>query len=211
MTEQEGVIKYVLDFVEADPDMVDISALTAWRAVLMDLGMVGQDPERYQGLGFGNLSMRTPAGFLITGSQTGARQRLMIADHAEVTGWDLTDNRLAARGRTKPSSEALTHAAVYDARHDVDFVFHGHSPDIWNAAAELGIQITDASVPYGTPAMAVAVRDRLAGAADCGLLAMGGHEDGIVAWGREANDTGLAIVGTFAEALIRREAAGSRD
>ena len=60
------------------------------------------------------------------------------------------------------------------------------------AAAALGIPITDASVPYGTPAMAAEVA-RLYATSDMAqrrIFSMGGHEDGIVAFGESAEDSG---------------------
>ena len=72
MTEREGVIKYSLDFTDGvlgEPASLDV--LDAWRSIFKDTGLLGEDPGRYGGYGFGNLSVRTDRGFLITGSQTG--------------------------------------------------------------------------------------------------------------------------------------------
>ena len=71
MTEREGVIKYSLDFTEGvlgEPASLEV--LNAWRSIFKDTGLLGEDPGRYGGYGFGNLSVRTERGFLITGSQT---------------------------------------------------------------------------------------------------------------------------------------------
>ncbi|MEX2326495.1 MAG: hypothetical protein WD558_02085, partial [Pseudomonadales bacterium] len=64
--ETEGVIKFDLAFTRQRHDHADVSQLAIWRRLLMDKGLLGQSPERYGGLGFGNLSMRTQAGFLIS-------------------------------------------------------------------------------------------------------------------------------------------------
>lgn len=201
MSETEGVVKYRLAFHESDLSGIDIGFLNCWRELLARLQLVGQHEGRYGGLGFGNLSMRTGAGFLITGTQTGAIERLILADYAEVTGWCLEENAIEAQGRVRPSSEALTHAAIYDAREAVNFVFHCHSPDIWRVAANLGMMVTDSTIPYGTPAMAREVAVKLA-QMDCpDILAMGGHEDGIVAFGGDADTTGLLVVHYLARAM----------
>lgn len=152
--ETEGVIKFELAFTPRRHDHTDILALTTWRRVLMQKGLLGQAADQYGGLGFGNVSMRTTAGFLISGSQTGHLVDVSAADFAEVTAWDIDRNWLAARGMTQPSSESLTHAAVYELGPDFKYVFHIHSPQIWQQAAALGLAETRASVAYGSPAMA---------------------------------------------------------
>lgn len=201
MSETEGVIKYKLSFRETDLTNVDAGFVNCWRELLMRLELVGQHAGRYGGLGFGNLSMRTGQGFLITGTQTGAIPQLTLADYAEVTGWRLEENVIEAKGRIRPSSEALTHAAIYDACEYANFVFHCHSPDMWHAASKLGLIMTDPEIPYGTPSMAREVALKLAGM-DCpGILAMGGHEDGIVAFGREADTTGMLVIQYLARAM----------
>jgi len=72
----EGVIKFHLDFREGPaPAERLLLELNAWRARFLELGLIGQDPERYEGYGFGNLSRRLPGqgenAFLISGTQTG--------------------------------------------------------------------------------------------------------------------------------------------
>ena len=72
MIEREGVIKYSLEFTDGVvAETASLSVLDAWRSIFKDTGLLGEDPGRYGGYGFGNLSVRTDRGFLITGSQTG--------------------------------------------------------------------------------------------------------------------------------------------
>ncbi|MEX2489366.1 MAG: class II aldolase/adducin family protein [Pseudomonadales bacterium] len=194
MSEAEGVIKYELSFQQTDLPDVDISLINCWRELLVQLDLVGQHPGRYGGLGFGNLSMRTPDGFLITGTQTGGIQQLSLSDYALVTSWHLEDNIIEAKGQVRPSSEALTHAAIYTNCAQANFVFHCHSPRIWQVAGNIGLMITDATVPYGTPAMAREVALKLRERGSPAIMAMGGHEDGIVAWGEDADAAGLLLV-----------------
>lgn len=200
MSETEGVIKYELSFQEADLPDTDISLINCWRELLVQLDLVGQDPGRYGGLGFGNLSMRTRDGFLITGTQTGGVRQLCLGDYALVTSWHLEDNMIEAKGQVKPSSEALTHAAIYANSPAANFVFHCHSPRIWQMAGNIGLTVTDADVPYGTPAMAREVALKLERMGSPGIMAMGGHEDGVVAWGEDADATGLLLVQCLARA-----------
>ena len=58
---REGVIKFDLDYREGPPVSADyLTELNAWRTIFCRLGLLGQDPARYGGLGFGNLSRRYP-------------------------------------------------------------------------------------------------------------------------------------------------------
>ena len=86
--------------------------LAAWREVLARLGLLGQDPERYGGAGYGNASARlgplggAPRGqrrFLVTGTQTGGRRRLSLADFCVVERWDIARNRIESWGPVPPS------------------------------------------------------------------------------------------------------------
>ncbi|TNE41347.1 MAG: class II aldolase/adducin family protein [Alphaproteobacteria bacterium] len=199
MAEQEGVIKYQLDHEEAPlPDAMDIEPLVLWREKLVECGLVGQDPERYDGYGFGNLSMRLDEGFLITGSQTGEVKDFQIEHFAWVRQADPEENRVLSLGQTPPSSESLTHAAVYAALPEVRFVFHAHSPDIWRRASELHVPET-APVPYGTPEMAREVARLLALAETRAqrLFTMAGHEDGVLSFGATAIEAGEALLGAL--------------
>ncbi len=200
MAEQEGVIKFELTHEAIELLSLDISSLSAWRLILNQLGLVGQDPDRYGGLGFGNLSQRTSHGFLISGSQTGAIDDPGPEHYAEVVDWDVGSNLVQSRGQVEPSSESLTHAVIYDLNPAVSFVFHVHSPDIWQMADRLGLPGTPPDVAYGTVAMAEAVRDLFPGDAAEGLLVMRGHEDGVVSFGPSAKAAGEPLVEAQAQA-----------
>jgi len=198
MTEQEGVIKYRLVFRETaamrDHNFDD---LNFWHAKFKRAGILGQDPNRYQGLGFGNLSQRIDREtFLISGTQTGYLNHLSADDYALVTHTDIKNNRIEAEGLIKPSSESLTHAAIYALDDCIQFVFHVHSPKLWHSRSKLGMAQTEPDVEYGTPAMAEEIkRLRDAGGFQVGnLLAMVGHEDGIISFGATANDAGDLIM-----------------
>ncbi len=200
MAEQEGVIKFNLEFSEKPLPSVDVAELSAWRSILKALGLVGQTPERYDGYGFGNISMRCEAGFVISGTQTGDLEAVSLDDYAICHDWDLTQNRVSGFGLVKPSSESLSHAAVYDVHEEVICALHAHSPDIWRQARKLGIAITDEAVAYGTPEMADEVRRHITGMALPGIFSMGGHEDGIFTFGRSLASAGALMVSELARA-----------
>lgn len=199
MAETEGVIKYRLEWEET-PAIApfDFSALTLWHKRLKDAGLLGQDPERYDGYGFGNISERLNQwSYLISGTQTGHLDVLGPQNYAVVVQALIEDNRIISQGPVRPSSEALTHAAIYALDPDIRFVFHIHSPDIWRARTQVGLPETAADIPYGTPQMAAEVKRLFdEGAfAETTVLAMAGHEDGIIGFGSTADEAGEGIMG----------------
>lgn len=211
LPETEGVIQFTAAHTMASlpaPAAAVVPALSAWRSVMKRLGHVGQDPARYGGYGFGNLSARLPRdaagmerGFVVTGSQTGHVARATAAHHAWVQSWALAENRVVSVGPAMPSSESLTHGAIYHAVPGARAVLHAHCPAIFAAASALGLPVTPAAVGYGTPAMAEAVAARVdAGRAD-GVVVMGGHEDGVLAFGATLDHAGAVLTAALAAAL----------
>ena len=143
--------------------------------------------------------------FLVTGSGTGARPHLDPPHYARVVGWSLEGNSVQSVGPAAPSSESMTHAAIYQAAPAVNWVFHGHCPEIWERTDELDLPATPPDVEYGTPAMAAAVRALVERhGADGLVLAMAGHRDGVIAMGATAAAAGGAQVAVLARALAPR-------
>lgn len=210
--EREGVIKFALDYQPgpafAGPELVE---LNAWRQILWQLGLIGRDPQRYQGLGYGNLSRRTGtfAGdphqrrFLISGTQTGGLERLGAEHYVQVLECCPEANSVRAVGPIRPSSEALTHGALYAVDNHLKAVLHVHSPEIWQAALQLGLPVTDHRVPYGTPEMAAEMQRLYADdhVRSGGIIVMGGHPDGLVTFGAGLAVAGGILVKTYAAAL----------
>jgi ribulose-5-phosphate 4-epimerase/fuculose-1-phosphate aldolase len=212
----EGVIRFAVEHRSAPLEVrrygETARLLAAWREVLARLGLIGRDPARYQGLGYGNLSARVPPfgdvgrgrrSFLVTGSQTGGRTRLSLDDFCLVERYDLALQRVWSTGSPPPSSESLTHAALYDVAPAVRVVLHGHAPELWRHARALGIPITHPDVPNGTAEMAREVQRlyRESTLTSTGILAMGGHEDGVIALGATAAEAGGTLVRHLARAL----------
>jgi hypothetical protein len=198
--ETEGVIRFQLEF---EPDKLDIAhligPLNAWRSLLFRLGWIGQDANRYGGLAYGNVSLRLDQQqFLISATQTGGRELLGPDDYCLVTDFHIAANRIQARGQNPPSSESLTHAAIYGARDEVQCVLHVHAPLMWDKAADLGLAVTPGDAPYGTPAMAMALR-ACALNDSTGPICMGGHQDGVMAFGLDPSLAAWALL----EAEIR--------
>jgi len=208
--QKDGVIKFELVFSAAEPvAMSRLQELNKWRSLLWRHRLIGQDPARYEGYGFGNVSQRiepfdTGCGervFVISGTQTGELEELDNKHYAIVSVWDAAHNKVIASGPVKPSSESLTHAMIYDLDDEARVVLHVHSPDIWKSAAARNIPLTGASVEYGTPAMAQEVRRLFneTSVQQSGIFAMGGHEDGIVSFGPGVEQAGQNLLQALAE------------
>jgi len=189
MTETEGVIQYDLVYRRGDlPAAFDPAPLFAAFLACRSRQLVGQSPSRYGGYAYGNISLRVNPGFVISGTQTGGKPALDRQDLAWVTECDAAANRVVATGPARPSSESMSHGEVYRASDDIGAVIHVHSPSLWDAAARLGLPTTNPAAGYGTPAMALEICRLLDAQPVTGMLAMGGHEDGIIAYGATMAD-----------------------
>lgn len=208
MTGSEGVIKFDLDVRPGPAPPADwLRELDAWRELFRRLGLLGQDPRRYEGYGFGNLSRRRPGtgdhSFVISATQTGGKPRLAPADYVLVLECDPARNRVRATGASRPSSEALSHAVIYQTCAAINWVMHLHSPEIFHAAPRLGLPGTDPAASYGSVEMASEISHmaRQAPQGEPQLLVMAGHQDGILAWGDDAEAVGNLVVTTLSRAL----------
>lgn len=207
MNTAEGVIKYQLHHVDqAVAKDFPLAELNAWRSVMMKLDLIGQDPARYHGYGFGNLSQRIEPGspqFIVSGTQTGHLSQLRRMDYCLITQADLAGNQIYAQGLCKPSSEALTHASVYLQDANTNAVIHVHSAEIWRNTQPLKLAHTAADVAYGTPEMAIAVADlfKTQSWQQTTVFTLLGHEDGVIAFGASLAEAGQALIQQLALAL----------
>ncbi len=222
MIPQEGVIKFRAEHTrrELAARRVGETAcrLIAWREIMALTGLVGRDPRRYEGAAYGNVSARLgppSAGlgrrsFLITGTQTSDKRCLGLDDFAVVERFDFARNRVRSYGPAEPSSESMTHGAIYDLGPHIRCVLHAHSPILWRRARHLRLPTTAEQVPYGTPEMAYEVQRlyRETVLPERPILAMGGHEDGIVVFGRTTEETGQVLLKWLARAYELECAAG---
>lgn len=212
---QEGVIQFQIDhqqkslsrssFIESYP------ILLSWRDLLAKLQLIGEDEMRYQGAGYGNLSMRfsapsKPRGercFYITASQTSGLEKIS-ADHlVEVKKYSLTENKIVSAGQYKPSSESLTHGAIYDLSPQIRAVIHVHSPKIWRNASRLKLPISDSQASFGTIAMAYAAQKlyQHSHLPEVQIFAMGGHEDGVIAFGKSLDEAAQRLIQYWTKAI----------
>jgi L-ribulose-5-phosphate 4-epimerase len=160
----------------------------AYRRKLLQLRLIGANSN---GVGFGNLSIRDGVtnNFYITGSATGGIPELTLADCARVVAYDFKRNQLQYEGSAIPSSESLTHAAVYEADAATGAVIHCHASKLWAALLNQA-PTSSKAVDYGTPEMAYEIA-RLFKVTDIRtrkILVMAGHEGGILAFGRNLEE-----------------------
>ncbi len=205
MMPAEGIIQFNLSLQKTGALNEEwIGRVQPWRHILFQLQLIGQSQDRYDGYGYGNISERLKKSvpdhalrsFVISGSQTGHLSDLTVDHYALVTGWNLENNAIDSTGPCHPSSESLTHAAVYEADKSVNAVIHVHSPELWHRSQELGIPATSPHIRCGTPDMAQEVLRLLSCAAyrSLGVFAMGGHEDGMVSFGEDIMAAGLRLI-----------------
>jgi len=165
-----------------------LAELNAYRRKLLDLRLIGVDPN---GIGFGNLSVRDGATdrFYITGSATGGIHELTLADCAKVVACDFERNRVRYEGSALPSSESLTHAAVYESDATAGAVIHCHDSKLWAAVLNKA-PTTSKTADYGTHEMAneimklfkrIEVQSRK-------IVVMAGHEAGILTFGKDLEE-----------------------
>ncbi|MDD1627903.1 MAG: class II aldolase/adducin family protein [Methylococcaceae bacterium] len=207
MKEQEGVIKYQLEHTQTPiSEKFSLIEINAWRTIIFRLGLIGQNPERYDNLGFGNISERLnpqSSQFIISGSQTGHIEQLSQEHYCLVVKADPRKNRIQSCGLYKPSSESLTHASIYAQDSTIQAVIHVHSPEIWDNTVALNLPHISADIPYGTVEMATAVERLFQSGSlqQTSLFTMLGHEDGVVSFGRNMPEAAWELVKYLALAI----------
>ena len=165
-----------------------LADLNVCRQKLLKLRLMGLDSS---GIGFGNLSVRDDAtrNFYITGSATGGLPELTSRDCVRVVGYDFARNWVSYEGAAIPSSESLTHAAIFESNPSTSAVIHCHDSVLWEALLDRA-PTTSKAVAYGTPEMAYEIMRLFKGndVPSRKILVMAGHEAGIVTFGKNLED-----------------------
>jgi len=107
-----------------------------------------------------------------------------------VVAFDFARNWLCYEGAAIPSSESLTHAAIYESDASTSAVIHCHDSVLWRTLLDRA-PTTSKAVAYGTPEMAYEIM-RLFTESDLRsrqIFVMAGHEGGIVAFGKNLEET----------------------
>jgi L-ribulose-5-phosphate 4-epimerase len=185
----EGYIKFkcIWEQKEIQIEQSIFEQFETARTRLYDLGLIGIYPD---GIGFGNISVKSDksSSFIITGSATGQFEKLKSSHYALVTGYNFAKNTILCTGQTKASAESLSHAAVYESVPEVGAVVHVHSLWLWEKLLN-NLPTTSGEIEYGTPEMAVAIQNLISGMRkDEKLIVMGGHREGILAFGSNLSE-----------------------
>jgi L-ribulose-5-phosphate 4-epimerase len=195
----EGYIKYQCHWSQIDAIAAsDIQELNSWRKQLYQLGLIG---EYDNGIGFGNLSIRLPQSnqLIISGTQTGGIPNLTAQHYTKVINYDWQQNYVTCQGLIQASSETLTHAAIYHALPEINAVVHVHHQLLWEEL--LGrVPTTNPDCAYGTPEMAEEIV-RLCQqpvTQQAKIIAMSGHESGILTFGFDLNQASETLLQHFA-------------
>lgn len=192
----EGYVKYQSDWSEGPaPDPAAALHLEEWRGRLFAAGLIGHYEDL--GIGFGNISIRCGESeqFLITGTQTGHIETTTEQHYSLVTEYDIERNQIRCRGPIQASSEAMTHAAIYELEPSIAAVVHVHSKLLWDHHLNT-LPTTSPKVAYGTPEMAKEFR-RLYAETNFGLqgiAVMGGHEEGLITTGKSLPQAAARIL-----------------
>ncbi len=185
---REGTIKYKLHHTKALVRFDEqVEQLIYLRQELLNRGFVGVYPNKhpvFPMIGYGNVSMRYgEKSFAITGSQTGHIKKLTRKELVLVKRWSIKDNMVYSTGLLEPSSEALTHAAIYECTQNVKFVAHGHVIEIWENSKALGLDSTPREAEYGTPDLALEIKKLCSKDDSPRIISLKGHQEGIIVWG----------------------------
>ena len=181
-------IKFSCERVATEITSFGLAELNAYRSKLLDLRLIGVDPN---GIGFGNLSVREGAtdNFYITGSATGSRHELTLADCAKVVACDFERNRIRYEGSALPSSESLTHAAIYESDATAGAVVHCHDFKLWTAVLNEA-PTTSKAADYGTAEMANEIMQLFprTDVQSRKTIVMAGHKAGILTFGKDLEE-----------------------
>jgi L-ribulose-5-phosphate 4-epimerase len=191
---EKGYLKFQCNWSKSESiDEGLIKDINSWRDRLYQKGWIGAYPN---GIGFGNISIRLVGNiFLITGTETGKLQTLTKEHYTKVIAYNVEKNAITCMGPVKASSESLSHAAIYAINPSANAVIHIHDKSLWDRLMNTEIA-TSPSIEYGTPEMAKDII-RLFKQTDLAsrkLIVMGGHEEGIIAFGHTLEEAGEVLL-----------------
>jgi len=193
---EDGYIKYICIWNKSEIIISEtkLAEINKYRGLLIELGMIGKIQN---GPGFGNISVKRGKNeFIISGSNTGHLSELYKNHIALVTKTNIEKNSVWCKGLTKASSESMSHAIIYKELKDVNVVIHIHHKEIWNYYLNKQ-PTTSNSVSYGTPDMALQIKEKLKNSPISNTIILGGHEDGIIVFGQTLSDAFVAIKKLF--------------
>lgn len=192
----EGSVKFdchlTIEKIEIPSELYE--PLNFWRNELWLKCLIGAYAD---GIGYGNISVRVPGSnqFYISGTATGGIPELEQIHYPLVERCEPEANSIWCRGLIKASAESMSHAAIYSANNEIASVVHIHNHQLWEKY--LGIlPTTDMEVEYGTPEMAYEIGRIMTNSETIArkVFVMGGHEDGIISFGKSVKEATLIIL-----------------
>ncbi len=197
-TLDEGVIKFKYNLkLSKALESAHYIELEKWRVILFKMNLIGEYP--IEKVGYGNLSYRNKVlttEFTITGTQTGKHANLNGSHYTKITKCNLKKSTVEANGPIAPSSETLTHYAIYSSNSQINAIFHVHDKILWDYMISNNLESTSEAVSYGTEQMAKEASDCIDNKSS-GIFVMKGHQDGIIAYGNSIEEAGKMILGFF--------------
>ena len=185
----DGVVKYSLEFEQTNEIAIkECNKIEKIRERLYSLGLIGAYDN---GIGYGNISLRykDTNEFVITATQTGELANLEPKDYSLVTDVNFDTFKTYAKGFSKPSSESITHAAIYTLDSNINAVIHVHNEKIWNFMLSNNYLSTN-DTPYGTPEMVEDINEMYKNINPVlnNAFVMKGHFEGVVTFGKNLKE-----------------------
>lgn len=195
---KEGYVKFNFDIKENEPvEKSKITELNSFRLKCYDLNFIGMYKEgELKGVGFGNISVNDGNDFIISGTKTGELDVLTNRNYTRITGYDLSKNHVECRGAVAPSSEAMTHAAVYDSDSSIKAVIHIHNKELWDYLLKQNVPNTSKDAACGTTEMRNEVKRlfKETDASQIKIIVMEGHEEGVLAFGKDLEEAYSVLI-----------------
>jgi len=193
---QEGYLKFdchlIAEKIVIPSELFD--PLNYWREELWDKCLIG---AYHDGIGYGNISIRVPNTnqFYISGTATGGIPELDQLHYPLVERCNPIMNAIWCRGLIKASAESMSHGAIYAASTEVGAVIHIHNLQLWEKYLDV-LPTTSKEIEYGTPKMAFEISNimMMPETINKKVFVMGGHKEGIIAFGKTVEEAALAIL-----------------
>jgi methylthioribose-1-phosphate isomerase len=196
-TYEEGYIKFICNWTKSEPlSNESIAEINKWRNKLYNLGLIGAYPN---GIGFGNISIRQKNNeFIITGSATGNLKNLDNQHYVLVNNYNIQENMVDCIGPIKASSESLSHAIIYEMSPETNAIIHIHNLKLWEKFINKA-PTTNSNISYGTTEMANEIKKMFqkTNLLNEKFIVMGGHIEGIIAFGKTLDEVGNIIINKF--------------
>lgn len=197
----EGYVKFQAKWERAAPLPAPILAnLSHWRDEMHRLHLIGVYEN---GIGFGNISERYSGNqFVISGTATGHLTTLLPAHFTLVTDFDVEKNTVHCRGPVLASSEAMSHAVIYQTCPEVQGIIHVHHAMLWEHL--LGqVPTTADGATYGSPEMAKSIVNLLENSdlRQQKIFVMRSHPEGIFVFGDTLAAAASVLLGHLAAYL----------